>query len=171
MAVMRAPLFRAMGPDITRSIVQNRIPRHYERSDRIFQQGIEPTPFFWWSKAGSSSTGSGGWRTGRGGHFRRGRHLRGGSNVSGARYPASAEAVSPARILRIDGGALRRAIERKPQLAFDMLAAASVHLKQLVEQIEQLKARSAPSASPNSCSIRSARRSGPAEIGFPTKNP
>ncbi len=62
----------------------------------------------------------------------------------GGRYPASAEAVSPVRIIEIDGGALRRAIIAKPQLAFDMLAATSPHLKQLVQQIEQLKVQYMP---------------------------
>ena len=32
----------------------------------------------------------------------------------------------------------------QPQLAFDMLAAGSMRLRQLVDEIEQLKARSAP---------------------------
>ncbi len=62
----------------------------------------------------------------------------------GGHYPASAEAVSPARVLRIDGAALRRALLDNPQVAFSMLASFSVHLKHLVEQIDRLKARSAP---------------------------
>lgn len=62
---------------------------------------------------------------------------------AGGRYPASAEAVSPARIMRVDGTALRNAIMQKPQIAFDILAATSLHLKRLVEQIEQLKVQSA----------------------------
>ena len=48
-----------------------------------------------------------------------------GAMFMGGRYPVSAETVSFARIIRVDGAALRRAIEQRPQLAFDMLAAAS----------------------------------------------
>ena len=36
---MRAPLFTAMGPEITRSIIQNRVARSYDRGEPIFQQG------------------------------------------------------------------------------------------------------------------------------------
>ena len=62
----------------------------------------------------------------------------------GGRYPASCEAVSAARLLKIDATSLRRAVLTEPQLAFDMLAAASLRLRQLVDEIEQLEARSAP---------------------------
>ncbi len=89
----------------------------------------------------------------------------------GGRYPASAEAVSPARIIKIDGGALRRAIIEKPQLAFDMLAATSLHLKHLVQQIEQLKVQSAPKRIAEYFWIRSRRRAAPPSSPCPTKRP
>ena len=59
----------------------------------------------------------------------------------GGRYPASCETVSSARILKIDAAKLRRAVMEQPQLAFDMLAAASMRLRQLVDEIEHLKAQ------------------------------
>ncbi len=62
----------------------------------------------------------------------------------GGRYPAGCEAVSAARILKIDAANLRRVVLAEPQLAFDMLAAASMRLRELVDEIEQLKAKSAP---------------------------
>ena len=62
----------------------------------------------------------------------------------GGRYPASAETVSAARLVRIDGNAFRTRIRNQPELALSMLAAASHQLKSLVEQIEQIKVRSAP---------------------------
>ena len=42
----RAPLFQAMGVEITRAIIQNRSPRHYERGERVFQQGDPAESFF-----------------------------------------------------------------------------------------------------------------------------
>jgi len=143
--VMRAPLFQAMGPDITRSIIQNRSCRRYDRGERIFEQGDPADSFFLvvegWVKL---------YRQRENGEqvvvaiFTAGETFAEVVMFMGGRFPASAEAVSPARILRIDGAALRRAILHQPQLAFDMLAAASLHLKRLVHQIEQLKAQSAP---------------------------
>jgi CRP-like cAMP-binding protein len=143
--VMRAPLFQAMGPDITQSIIQNRTARRYDRGERVFQQGDPAECFFLvvegWVKL---------YRQREDGDevvvaiFTAGETFAEVAMFMGGRYPATAEAVSPARILRIDGAALRRAVLQKPQLAFDMLAAASLHLKRLVQQIEQLKAQSAP---------------------------
>lgn len=143
--LLRAPLLRAMGPDVMRSIVQSRPARRYARGEPIFQQGDPAESFFvvieGWVKL---------YRERENGDqvvvaiFAAGESFAEAAMFLGGRYPASAEAVSPARVIRIDGSALRRAIVEKPQLAFDMLAAASQHLKKLVLQIEQLKAQSAP---------------------------
>ena len=143
--MMRAPLFRAMGPEIARSIVQNRRARRYARGEPIFQQGGPAESFFvvieGWVKL---------YREREDGEqvvvsiFATGETFAEAAMFLGGRYPASAEAVSPARIIKIDGGALRSAIIEKPQLAFDMLAATSLHLKHLVQQIEQLKVQSTP---------------------------
>jgi CRP-like cAMP-binding protein len=141
----RAPLFVAMGPDLARSIIQKRTPRSYDRGEEIFCQGDPADSFFFlaegWVKV---------YREREDGEqvvvsiFSAGDTFGEAAMFIGGRYPASAEAVSPSRVLRIDGAALRRALLDNPQIAFSMLASFSVHLKQLVEQIEQLKARSAP---------------------------
>jgi CRP-like cAMP-binding protein len=89
----------------------------------------------------------------------------------GGRYPASADAVTPARIIKIDGGALRRAIIAKPQLAFDMLAATSLHLRQLVQQIEQLKVQSAPKRIAEYFLDQVQTASGSAVIALPYEKP
>lgn len=141
----RAPLFVAMGPELARTLVQKRSPHFYERGEAIFCQGEPADCFFFlvegWVKVFRErdegehvvvSICSAGDTFGEAAMF------------IGGRHPASAEAVSPARVLRIDGAALRRALLDTPQIAFSMLAAFSVHLKRQVEQVEQLKARSAP---------------------------
>lgn len=56
-------------------------------------------------------------------------------------YLASAAAISPARLLRLDAGHVRRLLHSEPVLAASMLAPAFVHLEQLVTHIEELKAR------------------------------
>jgi CRP-like cAMP-binding protein len=141
----RSPLLRAMGADVMRSIVQSRPARRYARGESIFQQGDPAESFFvmieGWVKL---------YRERENGDqvvvtiFAAGESFAEAAMFLGGRYPASAEAVSPARVARIDGSALRREIIEQPQLAFDMLAAASQHLKKLVLQIEQLKTQSAP---------------------------
>ncbi|KGJ16723.1 Crp/Fnr family transcriptional regulator [Paracoccus sanguinis] len=62
--------------------------------------------------------------------------------LKGGIYPVSAEAITPARLLRLDGVRLRHLLESDATLATSMLAATYVHLQQLVEQVEHLKARS-----------------------------
>ena len=57
-------------------------------------------------------------------------------------YPVSAEAITDCMLVQIDGGRMRRQIMADPQLALSLLAASYVHLHGLVEQVEQLKARS-----------------------------
>lgn len=143
--LMASPLFKAMGPDIVRTIVQARTSQPVERGAQIFQQGDPADSFFFifegWVKL---------FRQREDGEevvvtiCTAGETFAEAAMFMGGRYPVSAEAVSTARIIRVDGGALRRAIEKQPQLAFDMLAAASAHLRLLVAQIEQLKVQSVP---------------------------
>lgn len=57
-------------------------------------------------------------------------------------YPVSAEAITDCLLVQIDGNRMRRQIMADPRLALSLLAASYVHLHGLVEQVEQLKARS-----------------------------
>jgi CRP-like cAMP-binding protein len=61
---------------------------------------------------------------------------------TGARYPATAEAVSDARIVRIPADHVVRCIRESPDIALAMIASTSQHLHRLVQQVEQLKAQS-----------------------------
>ena len=142
--VMRTPLFKAMGPTISRTMIGDRGPTTYARGERIFDQGDPADGFFCvvegWAKL---------YRLREDGEevvvsiFSAGETFAEVAMFLGGRYPASCETVSPSRILKIDAAKLRGAVMDQPQLAFDMLAAASVRLRQLVDEIEHLKARSA----------------------------
>ncbi len=164
----RAPLFQAMGSEITRSLIGSRVARHYERGERIFQQG-DPADAFFFIREGWVKL----FREREDGReivvstFTAGETFAEAAMFLGGRYPASAEVVTPARILRVEGAGLRQAILKQPQLALDMLAAAFVHLKQLVEQIEQLKAQSAPQRIADFLLGQVSADSGPAEIALP----
>jgi CRP-like cAMP-binding protein len=61
---------------------------------------------------------------------------------TGNRYPATAEAVTDARIARIPADHIVRCIRESPDIALAMIASTSQHLHHLVQQIEQLKAQS-----------------------------
>lgn len=62
--------------------------------------------------------------------------------LRGGQYPVSAEAITPGSLLRLDAARIRHHLQTDPQMATSVLAATFVHLQQLVEQIEGLKARS-----------------------------
>jgi CRP-like cAMP-binding protein len=57
-------------------------------------------------------------------------------------YPATAEAVSDARVVRIPADHIVRCIRESPDIALAMIASTSQHLHHLVQQVEQLKAQS-----------------------------
>ena len=164
----RAPLFRAMGPDILRSLIGGRTARRYERGERIFQQDDPADAFYFicegWVKLFREREDGGEIVVAI---FTAGQTFAEAAMFLGGRYPASAETISPARVLRVEGAILRQAILKQPQLAFDMLAAASIHLKQLVEQIEQLKAQSAPQRIADFLLDQISAASGPADIALP----
>jgi CRP-like cAMP-binding protein len=61
---------------------------------------------------------------------------------TGASYPATAEAVSGARVVRIPADHVVRCIRETPEIAPAMIASTSQHLHHLVRQVEQLKAQS-----------------------------
>jgi CRP-like cAMP-binding protein len=143
--VRSTPLFGAMAPQMAQMLVGNSTPRRYEKNTTLFLQGQPAAAFFiildGWVKI---------YRTTPDGlevvvHvFKSGETFAEAAIFLGGRYPASAETVSPARLLRVDGAVFRARIEERPALAMSMLASASYQLKFLVEQIEQIKVRSAP---------------------------
>lgn len=141
--IMRAPLFKAMGPKIARRMIGDRQPRSYERGELVFEQG-QPTDGFFcliegWAKL---------YRLHEDGQevivaiVSAGETFAEVAMFLGGRYPLSCEASAPSRILKIDAANLRREVLDEPQLAFDMLAAAAMRLRELVDEIEQLKAHS-----------------------------
>jgi len=166
--VMRAPLFKAMGPAIARVMIGDRQARTYARGEQLFAQGDPADGFFCvvdgWVKL---------YRLSEDGEevvvhvFSAGETFAEVAMFSGGRFPASCEAVSAARILRIDSAALRRAVLDEPQLAFAMLAAVSLRLRALVDQIEQLKGRSASQRIADFFVRQSGAASGPVRLALP----
>ena len=126
-------------------MIGDRAPKAYARGEQIFEQGELADGFFCvlegWAKL---------YRLREDGEevvvaiFSAGETFAEVAMFLGGRYPASCEAASRARVLKIERRSLRRAVLAEPQLAFDMLAATALRLRQLVDEIEQMKGRSAP---------------------------
>jgi CRP-like cAMP-binding protein len=62
--------------------------------------------------------------------------------LRGADYPVSAEAVTDCALLCLPASVLLGLIRARPEAAISILSSTFLHLQGLVEQIEQLKARS-----------------------------
>lgn len=60
---------------------------------------------------------------------------------TGKPYPATAEAVSRARVASIPAAHVIKCIRDTPDIALAMIASTSAHLHNLVQQVEQLKAQ------------------------------
>lgn len=58
-------------------------------------------------------------------------------------YPVAAEAVTASKLLRISRDVLHQKIRKNPEFALSILSSTSLHLKQLVQQVEQLKMHTA----------------------------
>lgn len=165
---MRAPLLRALGPDLARTMVGERSARTYARGEQLFEQGNPADSFFCvlegWAKV---------YRLREDGEqvvvaiFAAGETFAEVAMFLGGRYPANCEAASRARILQIDGGKLRQALLDQPQLALSMLASFSMRMLHLVNEIEQLKARSAPQRIAAFFVKQADVETGPASIALP----
>jgi CRP-like cAMP-binding protein len=166
--VKSTPLFGAMASQMAQALVGNSTPRRYEKGTTLFLQGEPATAFYivldGWVKI---------YRTTTDGlevvlHvFKSGETFAEAAIFLGGRYPASAESVAPTRLLKVDGAAFRARIEERPALAMSMLASASYQLKFLVEQIEQIKVRSAPQRIAEFMVRLTPTRKGPATIELP----
>lgn len=143
--VRSTPLLGAVSQEIAQSLIGNQPISVYKKGQTLFQQGETADAFFLvlggWVKLyrvtpdGNEAVV---------GVYRRGETFAEAAMFLGGRYPVSAEVVTDARLLRVDGQRLRQRILEQPELALSMLASASYHLKALVEQIEQIKLLSAP---------------------------
>ncbi len=161
--------FSAMPAEDALSLIGTQSPRTYEKGVTLFRQGEPSTAFFvalsGWVKL---------YRVTPDGLevvlnvFKTGETFAEAAMFLGGRYPACAETVSPARLLRIEAAAFRARIHERPELALSMLASASRQLKSLIGQIEQIKVRTAPQRIAEFIIGLAPKGGGaPAEIEFP----
>ncbi len=99
--------------------------------------------------------------------FTRGQSFAEAAAFVGGRFPASGEAVTDGRLIRIHSGHLLRLIRENPDVGLAMLASTSMHLHMLVQQIEQLKSHTGAQRVAEFLSSLAGSRSGTCRIELP----
>jgi CRP-like cAMP-binding protein len=141
--VSRIAVFRGLKPETIQRVIAPASVVTLEERQPLFRQGDPATAFFivvdGWIKL---------YRITFSGEetvihvFTRGGSFAEAVAFTGSRYPATAEAVSDARVVRIPADHVVRCIREDPDIALAMIASTSQHLHHLVQQVEQLKAQS-----------------------------
>lgn len=139
--VRQAPVFAGLPPPAFEAALTGASMSAVKRGELLFVQGDPVTSFFvvleGWVKiyrltpSGSEAVVA---------VFTRGQSFAEAAAFVGGRFPASGEAVTDGRILRLSSANLLRLIRQNPDIGLAMLATTSMHLHMLVQQIEQLKA-------------------------------
>ena len=139
-AIRSTSIFGGLRDDLLDQLISDAIISDCDRGEMLFLQGEKATYFFvvleGWVKvyratpAGDEAVV---------GVFTRGRTFAEAAAFTDGVFPATAEAVTDARILRIPASRLFDKISASPEIGLAMLASTSMHLHQLVMQIEQLK--------------------------------
>ena len=143
--VSHSSMFREVGRDVLARLFGDRHPVLFAPRQLIFSQGDKADGFFLildgWVKiyritpAGEEAVV---------GLFARGESFAEAAVLQGAAYPASAEAASPLRALKIDSARFLKAMEAEPGLGAAMLGSVVLHTERLFEEIASLKLMSAP---------------------------
>lgn len=162
------PMFRDMGEALAGRLIGDGAVRHFERGQSIFLEGDRADAFYLildgWVKL---------FRLTPDGDeavlhvFAPGETFAEAVVFLGGRYPASTEAASKSRLLRIDMAHLRRLISEHRETAFAMMAAIARHTEMLTGQIEILKVMTAPQRVADFFLSQTTVSRGPARIVLP----
>jgi CRP-like cAMP-binding protein len=141
--ITRIAVFRGLKPETVEHIIAPATAVMLKAQECLFRQGDPATAFYinisGWVKL---------YRTTQAGEetvihtMTKGDSFAEAVAFTGNRYPATAEAVSDARVVRIPANHIVRCIRENPDIALAMIASTSQHLHHLVQQVEQLKAQS-----------------------------
>jgi CRP-like cAMP-binding protein len=139
----RVPLFAGLEAARLVDLLQGTSVRVHPKGQLLFQQGDAADRFYvvlsGWVKIfrltpdGEQSVM---------GLFTRAESFAEAAMFMGGRFPASAEVVEEARLLRVQSGPFEKRLHADPEIAVSMLASVSRRMHYLVGQIEQLQVRS-----------------------------
>ncbi len=140
--VRRINVFRGLNPLMIQKLIAPATTVAFCERETVFRQGDPATAFFivvdGWIKlyritvAGDEAVIH---------VFAKGDSFAEAVAFTGHPYPATAEAVSDARVVRIPADHVVKCIRGMPDIALAMIASTSQHLHHLVLQVEQLKAQ------------------------------
>jgi CRP-like cAMP-binding protein len=166
--VRETALFSGLTEPLIRQVLSQAIVRDYQRGETLFRQGEPADAFFvvisGWVKI---------YRLTRSGEeaivgvFNRGQSFAEAAAFIQGRYPASGETVAESRLLRASTHKLVSCVQEYPEIGFAMLASTSRHLHSLVQQIEQLKARTSAQRVAEFLTTLCPVREGPCTVGLP----
>lgn len=138
----RSVLFSSLPKDIRANLIGQGVIKRHPRGASLFLQG-EPArhvfvvldgwvKLFRIAQSGSEAVV---------GVFTRGQSFAEAVAFRDDVYPVNAEAVTDCRLLQLRGGAVLELMETRPELARALISATFLHLQELVQQVEQLKAQ------------------------------
>ncbi|MER2606119.1 MAG: Crp/Fnr family transcriptional regulator [Siculibacillus sp.] len=166
--VRRNVLFRQVDESLARDMVGDRSPRTYAKGQVLFLQGdridcLHLVISGWVKLYRATEDGVDTVVAVNGA----GQSFGEAAALLGIPAHASAEAASEARILTLDAERLRSRLTADPDLAFPMLASASMHLRIMVEELEQLKSLPATRRIAGFLADLAGSGRGPIELEFP----
>lgn len=140
-----APMFSALPSDALDVLLAQSELLALSRRSTLFEQD-EPAATFYlvldgWVKLYRMTTGG---DEAVVGVFKRSDSIAEVPCLTGGDYPVSGATVTDARLLAVPTRGITELIRSRPEIGLAMLASTSLHLKRLVEQIEELKARTGP---------------------------
>lgn len=143
--IRAAPMFSALPAGALHALLDQSELQIRPRHSMLFEQDQAATAFFLmldgWTKLFRMTVGG---EEAVVGVFTRGDCLAEAPCLSGGHYPVSGETVTESRLLIIPARRIIEHIRSNPELGLAMLASTSLHLRRLVDQIEELKARTGP---------------------------
>jgi CRP-like cAMP-binding protein len=164
----RVPLFAGLEKARLTDLLEGTSIRIHPKGQLLFQQGDPADRFFvvlsGWVKIfrltpdGEQSVM---------GLFTRAESFAEAAMFMGGHFPASAEVVEEARLLRVQSGPFEKRLHAEPQIAVSMLASVSRRMHYLVGQIEQLQVRSGTQRVADFLLKLCSVREGPVEIALP----
>jgi CRP-like cAMP-binding protein len=143
--IRAAPLFSAMPGQILRELLDHSEVLVRPKHSTVFEQDEAASAFYvvlaGWVKlfritvSGDDAVV---------GVFARGECIAEAPCLSRGRYPVSCATVTDASLLRIPAQAVIDQVRLRPEIGLAMAASTALHLRRLVDQIEELKARTGP---------------------------
>ncbi len=164
----RVPLFAGLDESQLGDLLRDVSIRDHPKGQLLFQQGDTADRFY---------VVLGGWvkifRLTQDGDeavmalFARGESFAEAAMFMGGQFPANAEVVEQARLLRVESGPFAKRLHAEPGIAVAMLASVSLRMHYLVGQIEQLQVRSGTQRVADFLLKLCSVEDGPTEIALP----